>query len=460
MLQGLLGWQREYKYTLLKRLQRPARQAGWRVVKFTTLEMESLAGSVAGASQGEKEPPDPGGGGRVQCFGSWTGSRKVFDQVRLWGSKNFDEKHIGTFMQYCFAFSEDLKEEDELVLWMCQLVTKYLEEHGGWSCWDQTVGSWDWSTLALSHQWAIPPPAWARKRELADIELEDRLKEDSVKEDVTKEENVMKEESVMKEKSVMKEESVKKEEGVKKDDSVIKEKDLMKDSVMKEEESMMKDEDIASPILASFWGSRLPPPVPSSPASPWRPWVQEEVKVKEETLPRKPWQRKKRRSPAAAARSRHRLLIWKEKMDSLGKSRLPLEQRTTPHRPVREMVGTRLLGRLEMQSDTVCGGGEGLKLDLPRWMPVENGMGEARVPLGVEGGKTAIASGSNTISSLQLSTPPLSPWSSSAALPPSPFGWPGSAMLPPPPSGYMCGMLPGVVTACPSCRAWGLLTSP
>ena len=105
-------------------------------------------------------------------------------------------------------------------------------------------------------------------------------------------------------------------------------------------------------------------------------------------------------------------------------------------------------------------GGEGLMLDSPLWIPGESGMGVAGVPLGVEGGKTAIASGSNSISSLQLSSPPLSPWCSSAALPPSPSGWPGSVMPASPPSGFMCGMLPGVVTACPYCRAWGLLTSP
>ena len=79
-----------------------------------------------------------------------------------------------------------------------QLLTNYLEEYGGWSAWDKTVGSWDWSKLALSHQWSIPPPRWATEREQMNIELEDKLKEESV----VKEERMVKKESVAKGESV------------------------------------------------------------------------------------------------------------------------------------------------------------------------------------------------------------------------------------------------------------------
>ena len=160
--------------------------------------MENL---VESDGQGEKEPPDPGGAGGVQRFGIWTGPKEVFDRVKLWGAQKFDEKHIGTFLQYCFAFAESLEEEDELVVWMLELITKFLEEHGGWSNLDQTLESRDWSSLALSHHWAVLPPQWARDREVADIEEEDRLKE----------ENVLKENSVKMAESVAKKDDIEEE---------------------------------------------------------------------------------------------------------------------------------------------------------------------------------------------------------------------------------------------------------
>ena len=57
-------------------------------------------------------------------------------------------------MQYCFAFSENLQEEDELVLWLLELVTKDLEEHGGWSL--VRLGSNCWE-LGLEHTRPLSP---------------------------------------------------------------------------------------------------------------------------------------------------------------------------------------------------------------------------------------------------------------------------------------------------------------
>ena len=100
------------------------------------------------------------------------------------------------------------------------------------------------------------------------------------------------------------------------------------------------------------WGKGLPAPSPTTVAAPstplWRPW--EECEVVNLSVVKK---RKKRRSPAAAARSQFRLRQWQEKVD---KNRPFSGARTTPQRPVGQVRGTRLLGRLESQR-----GGESLE---------------------------------------------------------------------------------------------------
>ena len=116
----------------------------------------------------------------------------------------------------------------------------------------------------------------------------------------------------------------------------------------KTEESL---EDATSSPLDPSWGKGLPAPFPTSVAAPsspvWRPW--EECEVVNLSVVKK---RKKRRSPAAAARSQFRLRQWQEKVD---KNRPFSGSRTTPQRPVGQVRGTRLLGRLESQR-----GGESL----------------------------------------------------------------------------------------------------
>ena len=64
-------------------------------------------------------------------------------------------------------------------------------------------------------------------------------------------------------------------------------------------------------------------------------------------------QKRKRRSPAAEARSRQRLLQWQEKRD---RHRLQSELRTTPIRSI-ETTKTRLIKRLDVQSEDVVKSG-------------------------------------------------------------------------------------------------------
>ena len=141
----------------------------------------------------------------------------------------------------------------------------------------------DWGSLLLAGDWEVPPPVWAKSRE-----------------------------------------------------QVLEEKNE------KTEESL---EGITSSPLDPSWGKGLPAPSPTTVAAPstplWRPW--EECEVVNLSVVKK---RKKRRSPAAAARSQFRLRQWQEKVD---KNRPFSGSRTTPQRPVGQVRGTRLLGRLESQ---------------------------------------------------------------------------------------------------------------
>ena len=213
----------------------------------------------------------------------------------------------------------------------------------------------------------------------------------------------------------------------------------------------------------------------------WRPWEWrgEEEDKGETWQPRSPQSvqsRKKRRSPAAARRSKLRLQKWQERRDHC---RLHMESRTcttTPLKPSGGMVGTHLVERFW------SGKGEGagaFRMGLPHSQTGSQLTGEGgEVVTGSSGnGETLVLSGSASSSSnssllrqsLPLPAPynwcnpvhpPTTPSSSSAFLQ-------GAAMSPPLPltlgglaaPGGFWGMLPGLVTSCPSCRAWGLLTS-
>ena len=202
----------------------------------------------------------------------------------------------------------------------------------------------DWGSLLLAGDWEVPPPVWAKSRE-----------------------------------------------------QVLEEKNE------KTEESL---EGITSSPLDPSWGKGLPAPSPTTVAAPstplWRPW--EECEVVNLSVVKK---RKKRRSPAAAARSQFRLRQWQEKVD---KNRPFSGSRTTPQRPVGQVRGTRLLGRLESQR-----GGESF----------HTGAGEGWVE-----GKTVFVSNQTQTTmlpqSFQSSLPTFAPVKSSPS------------------------------SLCPSCYAWGL----
>ena len=176
-----------------------------------------------------------------------------------------------------------------------------------------------------------------------------------------------------------------------------------------------------SSFLDPGWGKGLPAPTPtvaalSTPV--WRPWEEEEDVVVNLSAA---VQKRKRRSPAAAARSRRRLQQWQEKVDG---NRLKSELRTTPLRSAVQMRGTRLLGRLEGQDGGIIHAGSG-----GSWVE----------------GKTVFVSNQTQTSMLPQSFQ--SPMSTFAPVGSSPS--------------IDCGGrldVPNVVTLCPACRAWGLLT--
>ena len=114
----------------------------------------------------------------------------------------------------------------------------------------------------------------------------------------------------------------------------------------KEEETEESLESVPTSPLDPNWGKGLPAPTPvvAAPFTPmWRPWEEKDVVVNLSAA----MQKRKRRSPAAEARSRQRLLQWQEKRD---RHRLQSELRTTPIRSI-ETTKTRLIKRLEIQAE-------------------------------------------------------------------------------------------------------------
>ena len=97
----------------------------------------------------------------------------------------------------------------------------------------------------------------------------------------------------------------------------------------------------ASPLDLD-WGKELPAPTPSvaaPSASMWRPWEENVSSVNLSAV-----QKRKRKSPAAAARSWRRLQMWQEKKEM---ARLTPELRTTPKKFAQQMRRTNLLTRME-----------------------------------------------------------------------------------------------------------------
>ena len=221
----------------------------------------------------------------------WNGPDLVYSTVSEWIlSDQSGKPTVGNFFQYCFTFSENLEEDYELNLWMLNLVAHYVAEEESWM--DSADDAKDWGSLLLNGEWEIPPPVWAKSRAR---------------------------EQVLEEKEIVPVEE-------------------------KKEKTEERLEGITSSPLDPSWGKGLPAPSPTvaAPSTPvWRPW--EECEVVNLPVVKK---RKKRRSPAAAARSQFRLRQWQEKVD---RNRPFSGSRTTPQRPVGQVRGTRLLGRLESQ---------------------------------------------------------------------------------------------------------------
>ena len=202
-------------------------------------------------------------------------------------------------------------------------------------------------------------------------------------------------------------------------------------------------------VLPSSWGSSLPAPTPSTPKlTPiWRPW-DAKVKLKE---PWKPGPGKgKRRSPAAEARSRHRLLEWQHRVDQLREvNRLQSEQRivSTPVPAPQEVRRVRLMERLEEVNV------KGIKSGSQTLPPIQyqlQGVG-GEIP-GSEGKVQVLhASGFKNFSSLQqIPTTTLS--ESSFPTPPPPPSWSSNWR------GDWWLVPAGMSTKCASCHLWGPLT--
>ena len=154
-----------------------------------------MAEDAASEPGGDPEEEDEG------SFESWTGPKHVLRKVTRWTSKRCEEKEVGTFFQYCLAFCENGSEEDEMLVWMLELVSFYVIK--GWE--ESHLGSRDWSKLTLRDQWEVPIPEWGPRRELEDI-LGGQIKEDHLPEGGEGEESEERE-VVVKEGEVLMEES-------------------------------------------------------------------------------------------------------------------------------------------------------------------------------------------------------------------------------------------------------------
>ena len=225
-----------------------------------------------------------------------------------------------------------------------------------------------------------------------------------------------------------------------------KNREEQEDKRLSEETKKTKEslECVTASPLDPGWGKALPAPTPTvaAPSTPaWRPW-EEKKQVVSLSSGEKRIKKRKRRSPAAAARSRQRLRQWQEKMDR-NQNRLKSELRNTPQRSVEQMRGTRLLDRLESRQLEVEDHLNGRQQD--------GGGGGIVVCAGAKGswveGKTVFVSNQTQTSMLPQSFKP----SMSTFAP---------VMSAPSTSGA-CGTrfnVPNVVTLCPTCHAWGLLT--
>ena len=216
---------------------------------------------------------------------------QIWDLVKGWLTDR--EPAASDFFYYCRNLCDNLEEADEVWVWMLNLIAHFVAEDESFL--DSVHTAKDWRELALVDQddWEVPPPLWLVRRE-------EELKKKHEEEEKLKE---------------LKEE---------------KEIDETKESL------------VTTSPLDLDWGKELPAPTPSvaaPSASMWRPWEENVSSVNLSAV-----QKRKRKSPAAAARSWRRLQMWQEKKEM---ARLTPELRTTPKKFAQQMRRTNLLTRME-----------------------------------------------------------------------------------------------------------------
>ena len=216
---------------------------------------------------------------------------QIWEMVKSWLTDR--EPAASDFFYYCRNLCYNIEEADEVWVWMLNLIAHFVAEDESFL--DSVHTAKDWRELALVDQddWEVPPPLWLVRRE-------EELKKKHEEEEKLKE---------------LKEE---------------KEIDETKESL------------VTTSPLDLDWGKELPAPTPSvaaPSASMWRPWEENVSSVNLSAV-----QKRKRKSPAAAARSWRRLQMWQEKKEM---ARLTLELRTTPKKFAQQMRRTNLLTRME-----------------------------------------------------------------------------------------------------------------
>ena len=216
---------------------------------------------------------------------------QIWDMVKSWLTDR--EPAASDFFYYCRNLCYNIEEADEVWVWMLNLIAHFVAEDESFL--DSVHTAKDWRELALVAQdnWEVPPPLWLVRRE-------EELKKKHEEEEKLKE---------------LKEE---------------KEIDETKESL------------VTTSPLDLDWGKELPAPTPSvaaPSASMWRPWEENVSSVNLSAV-----QKRKRKSPAAAARSWRRLQMWQEKKEM---ARLTPELRTTPKKFAQQMTRTNLLARME-----------------------------------------------------------------------------------------------------------------
>ena len=236
-----------------------------------------------------------------------------------------------------------------------------------------------------------------------------------------------------------------------------------KESVVKEEscgEKVQVGEDgkerVREAALPSSWGTLLPAsastPLISNLSPIWRPWeIEESTKAGRLPGPRRPglgMGRRKRRSPAAEARSRRRLHDWQQRVDlQRGFNRLHSEQQNTctPLPAPKEIRSVRLLERLEGVQGKEPGS------QAPPSNQCNFGGERREFPGSGCNGQGLFASGFQHFSSL-LQIPTTISAESSFPTPPPPPSWSHKW------SGDWWLVPAGMSTQCASCQLWGPLT--